>query len=153
MYAEVRAKLKELTAPILSLPPALRATQFSVDFQPLPAVIGKHSEAKGGNAMGLSGSDPDRIILIFQGAWNLPVDDAIAYDLGKQITDWVEQSLPTWLDEAGMSRDVYLPLFINDAFGDQPVMQSYKDYNKFKALQQQVDPNGLWSTRAGGFKY
>jgi hypothetical protein len=44
-------------------------------------------------------------------------------------------------------------LYLNDAAGDQPVMQSYKDYAKLKALQQKMDPNGLFSTRTGGFKY
>jgi hypothetical protein len=103
--------------------------------------------------MGLTASDPDRIILEIQGSWSSASDDAVAYGLSKQLTDWLEEEVPKWLDEAGMSRDVYLPLFMNDAAGDQPVTQSYKDYEKFKALQRQMDPNGLFSTRAGGFKY
>jgi hypothetical protein len=103
--------------------------------------------------MGLSASDPDRVILEIQGSWLLPEDDAVAYDLSKQLTDWLDQEVPKWLDEAGMSKDIYLPLYLNDAAGDQPVMQSYKDYAKLKALQKQVDPNGLFSTRTGGFKY
>ncbi|KAH7080182.1 FAD binding domain-containing protein [Paraphoma chrysanthemicola] len=151
MYPEIRAKLAEITTPFLTL---LRPTsQFSVDFQPLPSLIGKISESKGGNAMGLTGSDPDRIILEVQGSWSSASDDAVAYGLSKQLTDWLDDQVPKWLDEAGMSRDVYLPLFMNDAAGDQPVTQSYKDYEKFKALQRQIDPNGLFSTRAGGFKY
>jgi hypothetical protein len=42
---------------------------------------------------------------------------------------------------------------MNDAAGDQDVTGSYKDVAKFRALQKSVDPNGLWSTRAGGYKY
>ena len=103
--------------------------------------------------MGLSASDPDRIILIYQGSWNLASDDALAYSLGKQFTDWLEKAVPQWLDEAGMSRDIYMPFFMNDASGDQAVTQSYRDYERFKALQKEIDPNGLFSTRAGGFKY
>lgn len=87
MYAEIRAKLAELSTPFLTLPPVLRTTEFSVDFQPLPAAIGKVSESKGGNAMGLTASDPDRIIVVFMGAWNLATDDAVAYGIGKQATD------------------------------------------------------------------
>jgi hypothetical protein len=42
---------------------------------------------------------------------------------------------------------------MNDAGPDQDVMGSYKDSAKFKALQREVDPNGLWSKRAGGYKF
>jgi FAD/FMN-containing dehydrogenase len=153
MYAEIRDYLANVTALFLNTPPLARAVQFSVDFQPLPSIIGKVSESKGGNAMGLSSSDPDRIILIYQGAWNLPTDDELAYGIARQITEWLDEVVPVWMEEAGISADTYLPMFMNDAMYDQPVFQSYKDYEKFKALQRQVDPNGLFATRAGGFKY
>jgi FAD/FMN-containing dehydrogenase len=153
MYAEIRDYLATITAPFLNTPPLARAIQFSVDFQPLPSLIGKISETKGGNAMGLSSSDPDRIILIYQGAWNLPTDDELAYGIARQITEWLDSVVPGWLEEAGMPRDLYMPLFMNDAMWDQPVTQSYKDYETFKALQKSVDPQGLFSGRAGGFKY
>ena len=151
MYSEIRTKFAEITTPFLT--PLRPTSQFSVDFQPLPSIIGAISETKGGNAMGLSASDPDRLILEIQGSWLLAEDDAVAYSLTKQLTEWLDEEVPEWLDEAGMSRGVYLPLFMNDAAGDQPVTQSYKDFAKFKKLQQQLDPNGLFSTRAGGFKY
>lgn len=150
MYQEIRDKLAEITTPFLNI---LRATsQFSVDFQPLPSVIGKISQSKGGNAMGLSASDPDRLILEIQGSWASAADDAQAYSLSKQLTDWLNVQVPTWLAEAGMD-DQYLPLFMNDAAGDQDVTGSYKNVAKFRALQKSVDPDGLFSTRGGGFKY
>ncbi|KAJ4366315.1 hypothetical protein N0V83_007951 [Neocucurbitaria cava] len=150
MYAEIRNELANITAPFLT---TLRATQFSVDFQPLPSLFGRISQSKGGNAIGLTASDPDRLILEIQGAWSLASDDAYAYSLTKQLTDWLDVQVPLWLEEAGMSRDMYLPFFINDAAGDQDVFKTYRDYDKFKALQKSVDPNGLFSGRAGGFKY
>jgi len=153
MYSEIREKWRSIVTPFLTVLPLVDGIQFSVDFQPLPAIIGTHSAAKGGNAMGLTASDPDRIIVIFEGSWSLPTDDAKAYSFAKQITDWLEQQVPLWIAEAGMDPDVYLPYFINDAMSDQQVMQSYQNYDKFKALQKQIDPNGLFSTRAGGFKY
>ena len=153
MYKAIRDKLADLTNQFLNTPPLVRAIQFSVDFQPLPSLFGKISEAKGGNAMGLTSSDPDRIVLIYQGAWNLAVDDDLAHGIARQLTAWLDEVVPQWMKEAGIPSDTYLPLFLNDAMWDQPVMQSYKGYEKFKALQRQVDPNGLWSTRAGGFKY
>jgi hypothetical protein len=149
MYNEIRQKLESITASFRTLHPT---SQFSVDFQPLPSIIGKHSEAKGGNAMGLTASDPDRLILEIQGSWALSSDDARAYDLSKQLTDWLDQKVPAWLAEANMPA-AYLPLYMNDAAGDQDVTGSYREVSKLRALQKSVDPNGLFSTRAGGYKY
>lgn len=150
MYEEIRDKLAEITTPFLNV---LRPTsQFSVDFQPLPSIVGKIAESKGGNAMGLTGSDPDRLILEIQGSWALASDDTEAYSLSKKLTDWLDEQVPKWLAEAGMGSQ-YLPLFMNDAAGDQDVTGSYRDVAKFRALQKSVDPNGLFSTRAGGYKY
>lgn len=153
MYREISDKLSNLNSPVLGLAPVISGIQFSVDMQPLPAAIGKISESKGGNAMGLTASDPDRIILIFQGAWNLASEDEKVFQIARNLTDWLDEVVPQWLEEAGMPADMYMPYFINDAMYDQPVMQSYRDYEKFKTLQQSVDPNGLFSTRTGGFKY
>ncbi|KAH8728272.1 hypothetical protein GQ44DRAFT_609234 [Phaeosphaeriaceae sp. PMI808] len=150
MYSEIQKKLAQITSSFRLTQPT---SQFSVDFQPLPSIIGAHSEKKGGNAMGLQASDPIRIILEIQGAWQLSSDDAVASDFLKQLTDWLAVEMPKWLQEAGMDTNMYLPLFVNDASADQAVTKSYRDYEKFKALQQQYDPNGLFSTRAGGFKY
>lgn len=149
MYVEIREALANVTKDFRLLHPE---SQFSVAYQPVHPIIGQHSEEKGGNAMGLSGSDPIRIFLEIQGSWQLPSDDAVAYDLTKQLTNWLDQQVPQWLAEAGMQQE-YMPMFMNDAAGDQRVFQSYKDYEEFKALQQQMDPQGFFSTRAGGFKY
>lgn len=153
MYKEISEKLANATALFLNTPPVVRGVQFSVDFQPLPSVTGKKSAAKGGNAMGLGASDPDRIVLIYQGAWNLPSDDEAAFKIAREVTSWLDEVVPQWMAEAGMPLDTYLPLFLNDAMFDQPVLQSYRDYEKFKALQRSVDPDGLFSTRTGGFKF
>ncbi|KAF1828922.1 FAD binding domain-containing protein [Decorospora gaudefroyi] len=153
MYSEIRDQLANITATFLNTLPLIRAIQFSVDFQPLPALFGQISESKGGNAMGLTASDPDRIILIYQGAWNSPEDDELAYELAREITAWLDEVVPVWMEEAGLPPDMYLPLFINDAMFDQPVLQSYREYEKFEALQRSVDPDGLFRTRFGGFKY
>jgi hypothetical protein len=150
MYKEIRDKLAEIATPFLNILRPL--SQFSVDFQPLPSLIGKISESKGGNAMGLTGADPDRLILEIQGSWALPSDDTAGYGVSEQLTDWLDEQVPQWLAEAGMDSQ-YLPLFMNDAAGNQDVTGSYKDVAKFRALQKSVDPSGLFSTRAGGFKY
>lgn len=151
MYQEITAKFKEITAPHLNN--ILHATsQCSCDFQPFPAIIGKESEKRGGNAMGISGSDPDRLLLEFQCSWPFKVDDQKLYAMSRAITEWLETKVPEWLADEPV-KNPYLPMLMNDAMGDQNVTGAYKDYSKFKALQEKVDPMGLFDTRAGGYKY
>lgn len=129
------------------------ASQCSVDFQPLTSIIGKHSEQRGGNAMGLTKNDPDRIILELQCSWTDKAQDDIVPQFTRDLTDWIETRIPEWLESDGQTADQYLPLFMNDAMADQNVTGSYKDYAKFKALQLEADPEGVLRTRVGGFKY
>jgi len=103
--------------------------------------------------MGLSASDPDRILLEFQCAWENAADDAMMYTLTQQMTAWMETQMPAWLTEAGLDVESYMPYFMNDAMGDQNVTGSYRGYEEFKMLQEEVDPTGMFRTRAGGFKY
>lgn len=53
----------------------------------------------------------------------------------------------------GSSIGEYNPYFMNDAGTGQDVMGTYRDSEKFAFLQRELDPNGLWSRRAGGYKY
>jgi hypothetical protein len=43
--------------------------------------------------------------------------------------------------------------FMTDAMGDQNGTGSYRGYAGFKALQEEINPLGLLSARAGRFKY
>ncbi|KAI1485150.1 hypothetical protein F5X96DRAFT_661263 [Biscogniauxia mediterranea] len=154
VYAEIRDQWRTLTGAYLDN--VLHATsQCSVDFQPLPSVIGQHSEAAagGGNAMGLRGSDPDRLILELQCSWADPADDAQLYALSRNMTAWLDAAVPRWLQSEGQDAALYMPYFMNDAQADQNVTGSYRDYARLAALQREVDPSGLFSGRAGGFKY
>lgn len=129
------------------------ASQCSVDFQPLPAAIGKHTEERGGNAIGFTGSDPDRVLLEIQCAWVEKRLDGMVRQFSKDLTAWIEEKVPQWLEEQGEPADAYLPLFMNDAMSDQNVTGTYKNYAKFKALQLEADPEGVLRERMGGFKY
>ncbi|KAI0389939.1 FAD-binding domain-containing protein [Xylariaceae sp. FL0594] len=153
IYGQIFDKWVDLTKTYLDNPLHLTG-QCSMDFQPIPSLIGQHSEAAGGNALGLRGSDPDRLFLELQCTWPVQADDGEIYALSRQMTDWLDAQTAVWLAQEGKSReDVYLPLFMNDAQADQNVTGNYRDYALFKALQHQVDPNGLFSGRAGGFKF
>ncbi|KAI1872312.1 uncharacterized protein JN550_004031 [Neoarthrinium moseri] len=132
----------------------LHATaQCSIDYQPVPSLIGQHSQDRGGNAIGLSGSDPNRLFLELQCSWASAGDDDTVYNLTREVTEWLETKIPEWNVQAGLGESSYLPYFMNDAMGDQNVTGSYRGYVGLKALQQEVDPQGLFRSRAGGFKY
>ncbi|KAK7398692.1 hypothetical protein QQX98_011934 [Neonectria punicea] len=145
IYAEITEKITELLADYLSDPFHL-TSQCSVDFQPLPSIVGKHSEHGGG-------SDGDRLILELQCAWTDEDDDRVLPSVTNDLTDWIETKIPGWLNAEGASGESHLPLFMNDAMADQNVTGSYRDFEKLKALQLQNDPDGTLRTRVGGFKY
>lgn len=103
--------------------------------------------------MGLSASDPNRLILELQCSWASAADDDTVYNLTRNVTEWLQTKIPEWNAQAGLDGGAYMPYFMNDAMGDQNVTGSYRTYEGLKALQREVDPEGLFSTRAGGYKY
>jgi hypothetical protein len=148
MYQEISTKFTSLVADYLKNP--LRLTsQCSIDFQPFPSIIGEQSQKSGGNAMGISGSDPDRLLLEIQCSWSSKADDEIFVAASRDLTQWLEVKVPEWTG----GKQYYLPYLMNDAAGDQNVTGTYRDYAKFRALQAAVDPNQLFSQRGGGFTY
>lgn len=148
MYQETSDKFAELVNDYLSNP--IRVTsQCSIDFQPFSSVIGKHTHERGGNAMGLTDSDPDRLLLEIQCSWALETDDDIFVQASKDLVTWLEDKVPEWTQ----GEEYYLPYLMNDAAADQNVTGTYKDYAKFKALQAEMDPDEFWKSRGGGFTY
>ncbi|KAG7409332.1 putative FAD-linked oxidoreductase [Fusarium oxysporum f. sp. rapae] len=152
VYAEITDKFVEITSTYFKNLRGL-ASQCSVDFQPLPSAIGKHTEERGGNAIGFTASDPNRVLLEIQCAWVEKRYDDTVRQFSKDLTAWIEDKLPEWIEKNGGSVDEYLPLFMNDAMYDQNVTGTYKDYAKFKKLQREADPEGVLRERMGGFKY
>lgn len=147
MYSEISAKFQTLFKEHLN--PLRPTSQCSVDFQPFPSIIGQHSQERGGNAMGISGNDPDRLLLEIQCSWVLPNDDELFVGASQALVDWLEVKVPEWTG----GKDVYLPYLMNDAAGDQNVTGTYRDYAGFKALQLEMDPDRFWSERGGGLTY
>ncbi|WZH40712.1 LOW QUALITY PROTEIN: FAD-binding PCMH-type domain-containing protein [Fusarium acuminatum] len=152
VYSEIANKMSDITMVYFKQLRGL-ASQCSVDFQPLPAAIGRQTEKRGGNAIGFTASDPDRVLLEIQCAWTDKKYDESVRQFSKDLTSWIEEKLPEWIEEYGAPTENYLPLFMNDAMSDQNVTGTYKDYAKFKALQLEADPEGVLRERMGGFKY
>jgi hypothetical protein len=91
--------------------------QCSMDLQPVPSIIGQHSEDRGGNAIGLSGDDPARLFVELQCSWSDPADDATVYDLTEQVTDWMQAQMAGWIAQAGLGLDAYFPFFHDRCYG------------------------------------
>jgi len=146
---------------------------FAVNFQPFSRAFGRAAEERGGNAMGLSANDHDRIVVEFAGIHTHKADDELVLKIGKKFTEEfgsymksvivsaeglnvVDVSLPklTCVKKAtGQSVKAYNPYFMNDAGVGQDVIGTYRDANKFALLQKEMDPQGLFSRRAGGYKF
>ena len=128
---------------------------LGIVLQPFPRAFGKASEERGGNAMGLSKTDHDRFVLEIAGVYSKKEDDELMQAWGREFTDQLTSRLKTVVADAkrtGSSVGEYNPYFMNDAGTAQDVMGSYQDAKKFAALQKELDPKGLFSKRAGGFK-
>ncbi|KAF4121385.1 FAD/FMN-containing dehydrogenase [Geosmithia morbida] len=147
MFSEISEKFSSLLADHLSSRPTALC---SADFQPFPSVIGQHSQDSGGNAMGISGRDPHRIILELQCAWDSETDDDIFQGASRDMVRWLEAKVADWTFDG---EEPYLPLFMNDAAWDQNVTGTYSRYAEFKQIQKAVDPTGFFPTRGGGFVY
>jgi hypothetical protein len=132
-------------------------TQSTLAFQPFNHIVGKSTEERGGNSMGLKGSDGDRFVIEIAGIYFRPADDKLVQDMGREFTDKLYAELADMTEKAKAQGTVpwetYLPHFMNDAGPDQDVMSTYREKELFARLQKEIDPQGLFSKRAGGFKY
>jgi hypothetical protein len=140
---------------------------FSLAFQPMPAIIPALSQAAGGNALGMSPISGDHIWMEYDISWLTALGDDPAHAMAINITEtvdaWAESTYagiePTHYGgpKAGetLEKEEYRPIFMNDAMYDQLPAESYENngYKKLKAIQKEVDPDGFFPSRTGGFKY
>jgi hypothetical protein len=122
----------------------------TVAMQAFPPTIGKATAARGGNAMGLTANDKPRFVLEITSLWRDAKEDAQVHGMAKDLTQWLDKRVKN-IHANSKNTETYLPYFMNDAAFDQDVFGSYKDAARFKKLQQNVDPSGLWR-RSSGFQ-
>jgi len=131
--------------------------QSTLAYQPWPRSIGKATEARGGNAMGLTAKDKDRFIIEIAGIYMRAADSKTVLDMSREFTDTLQKQLETMKTRVkaagGPMFETYLPEFMNDAAVDQDVVSTYKDKKLFAKLQKQMDPEGFWTKRTAGYKY
>ncbi|KAF8860556.1 FAD-binding domain-containing protein [Acephala macrosclerotiorum] len=136
---------------------------FSLAFQPMPYIIPQQSVATGGNALGMNPAEGDRMWMEYDISWLTALGDDSAHAMAMNITATIDEyakttygGIPNTHYRSGdLEIEEYNPIFMNDAMYDQMTLQSYENdgYAKLKAIQKDVDPNGFFPTRTGGFKF
>ncbi|KAM4057732.1 FAD binding domain-containing protein [Hirsutella rhossiliensis] len=154
--------LKLTTAGALADLIDIRLLTFAV--QPMPRGIAEASRrVGGGNALGLVPGHGDRLWIEYDLAWTSPLCDKKCPAFLKKTAETMlrrhKQEYadipPTNYVGGDLGFASYNPIFMNDAMADQNVLQSYGDgtYQRLKAIHQDYDPDGFFSTRQGGFKF
>lgn len=109
---------------------------LSFDMQPVPASLVQASRAKGGNAQ--DSVDGPYYWLNYLHSTTLGYPNA-----QKSLADF-----KTMVEKT--PNDPSLPIFLNDANADQPILQSYRAFDKLKAAKAVYDPDNYLSTHMGG---
>lgn len=137
----------------------------------MPAIISTHSNAAGGNALGMDARNGDYMWMEYDISWLTALEDNEAHGLAVNITATAKAQVREDYGGRGYvntnagegaaivgegdgkgGENLY---FLNDAMYDQEPLQSYGNgnYEKLKTTQKKYDPEGLWSGRQGGFKF
>jgi hypothetical protein len=122
----------------------------ALTFQPFNALIGTASQQRGGGAMGLTANDPARFILEAAFSWTDPTFDDEVACVSRDFVAQVQQLAKSIPLDPGKPN--YYPYYMNDAAGDEDVLDSYKKAPAFAALQKKMDPQGFFR-RTGSFHY
>jgi FAD/FMN-containing dehydrogenase len=124
----------------------------SAAFQPFPAQIPRLARESGGDLLDFD-EDEDMIILELNYSFLLQTDYA-EVDVALQRTYGGVRDIVLSLQRNGTIEEAYTPLFANDAFYRQDYFARLKPENAqlAKTLADELDPEGVFRTRTGGWK-
>ncbi|KAI1349060.1 FAD binding domain-containing protein [Xylaria sp. FL0043] len=125
----------------------------SLAFQPLPKKLAQIAKAKGGDMLDVD-DDIDRIVLELDYSFWANASDATVDTTMRDTYGGFKTIVEDYQDSGLLPQDVYLPLFQNDCFYAEDYFGRLKPEKLALArrVQADVDPNGFWKTRTGGFK-
>jgi hypothetical protein len=125
----------------------------SIAFQPLPKRIAQVAKSKGGDLLDLD-DDVARIVMELDYSFLFDSDYATV-DQTMQDTYNGLQSRVQGFQEEGKLPEAFLPLFQNDAFYRQDYFGRLRPDKEAlaRSVKDQLDPEGLWADRTGGFKF
>lgn len=134
-------------------------------------MIAAHGTAAGGNALGMDERNGDYMWMEYDVSWLTPIGDEDAHAIAMNITSTAKEQVKANYGGKGLRNTNAKEgaavvgegdgkggenlVFLNDAMFDQLPLQSYggDNYEVLKSTQGKYDPEGLWATRQGGFKF
>lgn len=124
----------------------------SIAFQPFPRRIAQVAREKGGDLIDFD-DDVDRIIIELNYSFSIKSDYDVIDQTLQDTYSGVRNRVLEWQKEGSLP-DAYLPLFMNDAFFRQDYFSRLRPkYAELaKSLAEELDPNGLFRDRTGGWK-
>ncbi|KAI5925122.1 FAD binding domain-containing protein [Camillea tinctor] len=125
----------------------------SIAFQPLPKQIARLAKEKGGDMLDLD-DDINRIVIELDYSFWFDSDYAKIDTTMRDTYEGFQSLVKGYQQSGSLPSDVYLPLFQNDCFYPQDYFGRLRPEKLAlaKKVQADVDPNGLWRDRTGGFK-
>ncbi|KAI1336108.1 FAD binding domain-containing protein [Xylariaceae sp. FL0016] len=125
----------------------------SIAFQPLPKMLAAVAREKGGDLIDVD-DDVDRIVIELDYSFLLDSDYDTVDATMRQTYGGFKTLVEGYQQSGLMPADAYLPLFQNDCFYPQDYFGRLRPEKLALAqsVQTEVDPDGFWTTRTGGFK-
>ncbi|OTB00855.1 hypothetical protein M426DRAFT_323970 [Hypoxylon sp. CI-4A] len=125
----------------------------SIAFQPMPKEIATIAKSKGGDMLDLD-DDINRIVVELDYSFYFKSDfDQIDITM-RSTYEGISSLVKGYQESSALPSDVYLPLFMNDGFYPQDYFGRLRPEKLALAqkVQAEVDPEGFWKERTGGFK-
>ena len=144
IITEIYAMSEKLLQPIKGT----KGLNWIVMFQPLPSIISKHSQERGGNILGLDRAKGNQVLFLFFVQW----DDASKDDVIQKSASTFMQQITDLTKSKGKDNDW---IYLNYALADQDVLGSYGAENiaLMQAASKKYDPTGVFQKLVpGGYK-
>ena len=125
----------------------------SIAYQPFPRRIAEVAKQKGGDLIAFD-DDVDRIIIELNFSFSVKHDYERIDRALRDIYEGVRERIVAWQKDGSLPANVYLPLFMNDAFYPQDYFGRLhpEDAKMARDLAMELDPEGLFRERTGGWK-
>ncbi|KAK7754778.1 hypothetical protein SLS62_003338 [Diatrype stigma] len=128
-------------------------TIASIAFQPAPKGLARAARRQGGDLLDLD-DDLDRLVLELNYSFTYNSSYAEVDDVMRDTYGGLREVVQNYTEAGRLPADAYLPLFANDAFYAQDYWARLRPESAVLArrVAQDVDPDGVFRTRTGGWK-